>query len=118
MHSENQPFNFNAPASAAGVVAQLGERSVRNAEVEGSNPFNSTFMGIDSAVMARGSIPAAIFPAKIAVSRWAHEMESWTLAKKLQPSGTPVFTSGLSHNQVTDDPRRACRRIVSRRSLA
>ena len=25
-----------------GVVAQLGERSVRNAEVEGSNPFNST----------------------------------------------------------------------------
>ncbi len=25
-----------------GVVAQLGERSVRNAEVEGSIPFNST----------------------------------------------------------------------------
>ncbi len=25
-----------------GVVAQLGERSVRNAEVEGSSPFNST----------------------------------------------------------------------------
>ncbi len=26
----------------SGVVAQLGERSVRNAEVEGSIPFNST----------------------------------------------------------------------------
>ncbi len=27
---------------ACGDVAQLGERSVRNAEVEGSNPFIST----------------------------------------------------------------------------
>ncbi len=27
---------------ACGAVAQLGERSVRNAEVEGSNPFGST----------------------------------------------------------------------------
>ena len=26
-----------------GAVAQLGERSVRNAEVEGSTPFRSTF---------------------------------------------------------------------------
>ncbi len=26
-----------------GVVAQLGERCVRNAEVEGSNPFSSTY---------------------------------------------------------------------------
>lgn len=26
----------------SGAVAQLGERSVRNAEVEGSNPFRST----------------------------------------------------------------------------
>ncbi len=25
-----------------GLVAQLGERCVRNAEVEGSNPFGST----------------------------------------------------------------------------
>ena len=31
-----------ADIEAIGVVAQLGERSVRNAEVEGSNPFNST----------------------------------------------------------------------------
>ena len=30
------------PSDRFGVVAQLGERSVRNAEVEGSNPFNST----------------------------------------------------------------------------
>lgn len=31
------------PATAGfGLVAQLGERRVRNAEVEGSNPFGST----------------------------------------------------------------------------
>jgi hypothetical protein len=28
-----------------GAVAQLGERCVRNAEVEGSTPFRSTFFG-------------------------------------------------------------------------
>ena len=27
-----------------GAVAQLGERSVRNAKVEGSNPFRSTHL--------------------------------------------------------------------------
>ena len=30
------------PRSTSGDVAQLGERSVRNAEAEGSNPFIST----------------------------------------------------------------------------
>ena len=30
------------PLSTIGRVAQLGERGVRNAEVEGSNPFAST----------------------------------------------------------------------------
>ncbi len=40
-----------------GDVAQLGERSVRNAEVEGSNPFISTTLAtIDSA--SPGFIPA------------------------------------------------------------
>ena len=29
--------------NGVGAVAQLGERSVRNAKVEGSNPFRSTF---------------------------------------------------------------------------
>ena len=30
------------PSSKNGVVAQLGEHGVRNAGVEGSNPFHST----------------------------------------------------------------------------
>ena len=33
---------------AFGDVAQLGERSVRNAEAEGSNPFISTMFILDS----------------------------------------------------------------------
>lgn len=36
------PSKFRRLSYRTGVVAQLGERSVRNAEVEGSNPFNST----------------------------------------------------------------------------
>ncbi len=36
------PSKFRRLDYRTGVVAQLGERSVRNAEVEGSNPFNST----------------------------------------------------------------------------
>ena len=36
------PSKFRRLHYRTGVVAQLGERSVRNAEVEGSNPFNST----------------------------------------------------------------------------
>ena len=36
------PSNFGRAEAQNGVVAQLGERSVRNAEVEGSTPFNST----------------------------------------------------------------------------
>ncbi len=35
-------LNFPVPGSHLGVVAQLGERYVRNVEVEGSIPFNST----------------------------------------------------------------------------
>lgn len=34
--------------SCFGDVAQLGERSVRNAEAEGSNPFISTMVILDS----------------------------------------------------------------------
>ena len=38
-----------------GAVAQLGERCVRNAEVEGSTPFRSTqFSPISPAVVAAG----------------------------------------------------------------
>ena len=37
---------FNS--SCFGDVAQLGERSVRNAEAEGSNPFISTMITLDS----------------------------------------------------------------------
>ena len=37
-----KPARVNVMRSARrGAVAQLGERSVRNAEVEGSNPFRS-----------------------------------------------------------------------------
>lgn len=35
-------LNFPMPDCNHGVVAQLGERYVRNVEVEGSIPFNST----------------------------------------------------------------------------
>ena len=34
---------YNVAFSALGAVAQLGERSVRNAEVTGSIPVGSTF---------------------------------------------------------------------------
>ena len=37
-----------------GDVAQLGERSVRNAEVEGSNPFISTIIESQRLVCPRG----------------------------------------------------------------
>ena len=59
MHSEYQPFNFHAPASADGVVAQLGERSVRNAEVEGSIPFNSTAVSAAMKIWPLNGLPAA-----------------------------------------------------------
>ena len=36
------PLIWEDPATRRGAVAQLGERSVRNAEVEGSIPFRST----------------------------------------------------------------------------
>jgi len=38
-HSSAHNLEFDSH----GAVAQLGERCVRNAEVEGSNPFRSTF---------------------------------------------------------------------------
>ncbi len=36
------PFRWIADAGSNGVVAQLGERCVRNAEVGGSTPLDST----------------------------------------------------------------------------
>jgi hypothetical protein len=41
MESRRRVFYLFSETS--GAVAQLGERSVRNAEVEGSTPFRSTF---------------------------------------------------------------------------
>ena len=35
---------FSPKIDRFGAVAQLGERSVRNAKVEGSNPFRSTHL--------------------------------------------------------------------------
>ncbi len=42
LHYLGAPSNFARAEAQNGVVAQRGERSVRNAEVEGSTPFNST----------------------------------------------------------------------------
>ena len=40
-----------------GRVAQLGERGVRNAEVEGSNPFASTILSIHLSASSVGLTP-------------------------------------------------------------
>ena len=45
-------------SNALGDVAQLGERSVRNAEAEGSNPFISTMQS-----QARGFAPGLFLSA-------------------------------------------------------
>ena len=43
---ENEVFKVNSSyGTPPGAVAQLGERSVRNAEVEGSIPFRSMTLG-------------------------------------------------------------------------
>ena len=41
-----------------GLVAQLGERRVRNAEVEGSNPFGSILVSGNFIIYKGSSVPA------------------------------------------------------------
>ena len=51
-----QPYNF-----IFGLVAQLGERSVRIREVEGSNPFRSTKQGSDEHLLFQRRFRRAVF---------------------------------------------------------